>query len=559
MTRTKEVDTGIIDLYIARGGAARRLTWTRRDDAPTMWSPDGQSLAGISARWSPPDRDDYDVVLWDTATGIPTRLTYTTDADLSPEWAPDGQRIGFLRQWKELERPASFCWIRPAPGQVPRCIEPQNAELTNIAGWIDAETVSARVDSLGTTIGVVLDVTTGQWRRRDARLDRGPLASPRGEAELTARVGSPGGPRSWELRPTGRPDAARMLVASRPGHRIIGVYWQDRTAWRPFLDSLVFTNASATLARGGVMRLGVAGRDGHGQDIPIRVPLDWKSSNPGVLRVSEGGTLEALALGTATITAEIPGWRQVSTVIRVTESIYSPLLTETWDDTWTSRWEAAGAPAPRVVPGPGGIRGFLNNGDGSYASGAVSRQQWDPGEGLGLEAQLLTPVTEAQFQLLQVHLVEPDERQLAAERERGLGAALAPTAINPAEACGVLYPAGEGNLALKRLGYTHAGSTRTGRIGPWVRRADRWWTVRIQLLPDGRCAVAVNGHPVWLSVMPRALHRPWRLELGFAAQRALMLHGPMRVWRGVPTDIDWSALDTLNGRPLPLDEDPAAR
>lgn len=357
----------------------------------------------------------------------------------------------------------------------------------------------------------------------------------------------------------GRPDPARILIPSDPRHRIVGVYWRDRTAPRPFLDTLVFTNASATLARGGVMRLGVTGRDGSGREIPIRVPLDWKSSDPAVLRVSRNGVLEAVALGTATITAEIPGWRQVSTVVRVTESVYSLLLSEEWDDTWTSRWEAGGAPAPRVVSGPGGIRGFLNNGDGSYLSGAVSRQQWDPGEGLGLEVQLLTPVTQSQFQQLQLHFEEPDEQQLATEREQGLAAALSATAINSADACGILYPGGEGNLALKRLGYVTAGGTTPGRIGPWVRRGDRWWTVRIQLMPDGRCGVAVNGRPVWLSPTPRAFHRPWRLRLGFAAQRALMLHGPMRLWRGVPGDLDWSALDTMNGRPLPLDEDPAPR
>ena len=71
--------------------------------------------------------------------------------------------------------------------------------------------------------------------------------------------------------------------------------------------------------------------------------------------------------------------------------------------------------------------------------------------------------------------------------------------------------------------------------------------------------MAVNRRPVWLSPTPSAFHRPWRLRLGIAAQRALMLHGPMRLWRGVPGDLDWSALDTLNGRPLPLDEDPAPR
>ncbi len=559
IARPKEVDSGTVDLYIASGGRARRLTRTPRDDQPSDWSPDGRYVVGTSARWSPPTQDDYDVVLWDTATGTPTRLTRTTDGDAGPQWSPDGQRIAFWRNWKDIERRSSVCWIPPAAGQEPTCVEPVGADLIGVSGWIDAGTVAVSVDSLGTRIYAALDLATGGWRRLEASLEKGPSPSPGGEAEWLERRSSTTGTRVYEVQPPGRPSAARRLLPSRAGHQIRTVLWRDRAQPRRYLDSLVFVNSPGPLAVGGTLHLAVEGRDGAGRQVPVRVPLEWSSGDSSVLQVSPAGAVKGLKTGAATVTVAIPGWRQATLTVRVASGQVAELLREDWDEHWPSRWDAGGAPFPYVTTGPDGIRGFLNNGDGSFASGAVSHERWDPAEGLGLEAMLYTPITETLFQKLYIHLAEPTEAQLGALRAGAPTALFSGKNTGSGRACGLIYPAGEGSLAVKRLGFVTGAGGRPTPVGRWIRRADRWWTARIQLFPDGRCGVAINGQPVWLSTEPTGFSGQWWIELGFASQRTRMLHGPLRVWRGVPADIDWSPLDTLNGRPLPLDEEPRAR
>jgi hypothetical protein len=69
--------------------------------------------------------------------------------------------------------------------------------------------------------------------------------------------------------------------------------------------------------------------------------------------------------------------------------------------------------------------------------------------------------------------------------------------------------------------------------------AGKWWTLRIQILPDGRCGVAVNNRVVWVSESTVPLDGPFWLRLGDESAGTLILHGALRVWIGVRTDVDW--------------------
>ena len=74
-------------------------------------------------------------------------------------------------------------------------------------------------------------------------------------------------------------------------------------------------------------------------------------------------------------------------------------------------------------------------------------------------------------------------------------------------------------------------------------RSGTWFRLRIQLLPDGRCAFALNGRPIGIGATPvdRSLH--YRVMLHGSSHRTRVLAGPVRVWSGVPGDIDWAALE----------------
>jgi hypothetical protein len=79
-------------------------------------------------------------------------------------------------------------------------------------------------------------------------------------------------------------------------------------------------------------------------------------------------------------------------------------------------------------------------------------------------------------------------------------------------------------------------------VEEWLR-SGRWYTVRIQIFPDGRCAFALNGEAVWRSESAMSLDRPFGVLLEGKSVGTRILVGPLVVWEGVRADIDWDALD----------------
>jgi hypothetical protein len=232
-------------------------------------------------------------------------------------------------------------------------------------------------------------------------------------------------------------------------------------------------------------------------------------------------------------------------------------LQENWDEGWRNRWLTLGDPLPQVATGPGGRRAFWNHGDGHYASLGLTRDRWSAATGLGVEVDASTPVNRGQWQHWELMLwdVGPTEQIIAASSE----AAFPPAGLgNPANECSVDYPALEGMSGLARWGQSAGGgATSKGLVGPWIR-APEWYRVRLQVLPDGRCGIAINGVPVWLSNSRMKIDVPLRLTLGTSSVGALILHGPLEVWQGVKSDIDWSVLDTRDGQPVPLPKRPTS-
>jgi TolB protein len=81
------------------GGALRRLTTTTEGSFEPEVSPDGRSIAFVSARDGNPEL--YVMAADGTA---PRRLTTWRRDDLTPLWSPDGERLAFLRREQGGER-----------------------------------------------------------------------------------------------------------------------------------------------------------------------------------------------------------------------------------------------------------------------------------------------------------------------------------------------------------------------------------------------------------------------------------------------------------------------
>jgi hypothetical protein len=266
--------------------------------------------------------------------------------------------------------------------------------------------------------------------------------------------------------------------------------------------------------------------------------MRWRSSDTLVAAVDVTGDVRPRASGEVTIEASLAGWRTASRRLTVVGRPATVVLDENWDDQWTRRWIAFGDPAPQITIGPGMVRAFWNRGDGTYQSMAVLRQAWSAREGLGMEVKLSTPVGRSEWQRVRTRLAAGIDT--AAFRNADPWKA-SPSQGREDAACGAGYPDGSGSYGAARLAVLGgiSGGLDISALAEQLR-SGRWWTLRLQILPDGRCGVAIDHRVIWVSPQPIPLDGEFRLRIGDESAGSKLLHGPLQVWTGVRTDIDWS-------------------
>lgn len=552
-------DSGTNDIFLFRqAGDSIRLTWAPRDDSPSSWSPDGRWLAITTARWSTPGADDYDIAIMNPETRALYPLVRDPELEAGAFWSPDGTRLGFLRRWKTEARPEEACWVTVDPAApIQGCVTPAWGLLRTVVGWNDASHFLAIIDSAGLSLLVRMDVQRGTL----TTIRRGVTgASSSTDGAWVEAYGTLNG----EPRPVHyllnmkKPERAVPLPADLPMAGPGWLYWGEPREREGMLDTLRFFEAPDSVALGVATALRVVGVNPVGRSIAFAVPPTWETSDTTIAVIDARGFLRPRRGGRVTVRASVGGWRRDSVTITVAGRSPETVLQESWDSAWQQRWITLGEPRPVIVPGPDGTPAFWNHGDGRYFSGAVSEQTWSPMNGLGVEVLASTPVRRPQWQIWEVSLADYGSREDIL-KAREVDEFPPPGHQDPLRTCVAEYPAGEGMSAIDRMSLVAGDGVATyGVVGPWIREP-RWYRVRLQILPDGRCAVAVNGVAVWLASAPMRLDRPLRLLLGYSSEGTRLLHGSLEVWQGVRTDIDWAELDTLDGRPLPLARRPGSR
>ncbi len=109
-------------------GEARQMTFGDCNEGMPAWSPDGRSLAFVSARHEDRDfdnRSDIWIVAADDAPGEPRRVTRTAGPCAMPVFAPDGQSLAYVGHDNRPEYgPTTLdgLWVVPADG----CAPPRN-------------------------------------------------------------------------------------------------------------------------------------------------------------------------------------------------------------------------------------------------------------------------------------------------------------------------------------------------------------------------------------------------------------------------------------------------
>jgi DNA-binding SARP family transcriptional activator len=529
-------DEGTIELFQHVAGAPpRRVAAAPGDDQLPSVSPDGELTAFTSARWDPLSR--YDIALL-SRDGTVRQLTSGPASDLKPEWSPDGARLAFSRRnWGEA--PDELCVITVASSRR-SCMEAPAGVSREPVGWIDPDHIA------------ILEVTGGYTRLRSLQWSSGEI--------VTISEGAIGGPVS--LSPDGRwvfcvcatspARAPRPVVFPlvTPGQRREvdvgdstnvphGAFWLSSRA--TLAPARVLIEATARHAPAGVpIQLRATVLDDRLRELLYHGTVRWSVSDAAAGQVDPlSGLLVASGTSpTVLVRAHAGAAAHDSLLLTVTREPARLVLEETWTDTTLGRWFAYGAPLPSVTSSGGGAGALSNNGDGSFVSGVLSRMTFDAREGLAVEARVSAPVTALQWQTVGLGILMGQD---TARYSRARGRNMVPPVLDARTLCDIGFP-GEG----KRSDGIGAGGLLAGehhrRISlpsaDWLSGA--WHTVRLQLLPDGRCGVAFDGEP-WAIVQGR--ERPGsdlRLRLQGNSVGTRMLVGRLRVWEGVPRDIDWT-------------------
>ena len=75
----------------------------------------------------------------------------------------------------------------------------------------------------------------------------------------------------------------------------------------------------------------------------------------------------------------------------------------------------------------------------------------------------------------------------------------------------------------------------------------KWYRVRVQLFPDGSCGYAVNGRAIQHQPDVISTADSMLVALGGQTVGSNLLFGRVRVWSGVPGDVDWGVVGRKGG------------
>ena len=287
--------------------------------------------------------------------------------------------------------------------------------------------------------------------------------------------------------------------------------------------------------------------------MPLRA-VSFASSNSSIAAVDSLGVVSPLQTGKVTVSASAGGWRSTSILLTIVGNAVDTLLDETWRTGISSGWVPYGEPVPAVDTGPSGIAALNNRGDGRFSSGVHSAWRYDARNGLALDALLSTPLSLRQWQVQLVNFdFGYDSAGLAGWDHRSGEPWLAQGSHGDHHLCGFEYPWGPEGPGFGDSIQLVLGAEKNEKVrwrAPRMLAGGGWYRLRIQVFPDGRCGVGLNGTALAVSG-PHEIPAFAHVFLHGLSYHTKMLVGPLTIRTGVPTDIDWSRIgNTAELRPL---------
>jgi WD40-like Beta Propeller Repeat len=526
-------DTGEQDVVLVEpDGSRQRLTFTQGDDNGPSLSPDGSLVVFSTARWN--RLSHYDLAITASSGDHPLPLTRSDAFDARPAWSPDGERIAYPRRFFDGQK-SLVCWIT-VDGRHGHCFSPPGLDPGyEVVGWVGSNRLIVSGLQGRSHVIALTDIAGKSLQILDTAA-RG-VASPDGHWVACLVAGSDGTGTTWMVHPVDRPTDRRELrfPTGAPDDWMLA-WGSTRRALHYLTRVSIESPRDVPLSVG--TRLQAKGFDPQGEDVPV--PLaDWWTSDSTVAVIDSNGLLMPRRPGRLVVRVSAGGWREDSTVITVRPAASTTTLTEDWRGPLDRSFIPYGHPKPVLSTGPGATPAFLNNGDDNWESGAFTKRALDPATGLGFETTISTPITSTQWQVITLSILRITDGALAGW-DRTTGAL--PVDLGIDRGCSFQYPNGEGAGSSDHWSLAAADASSLGTPPPGAI-SGRWLRVRVQLLPDGRCAVAIDGRPRAIIASHLPLDRPYRIDLKGKSVGTKILVGPLEVWQGVKPGVDWLALD----------------
>jgi hypothetical protein len=260
---------------------------------------------------------------------------------------------------------------------------------------------------------------------------------------------------------------------------------------------------------------------------PAQAAIRWLALDSSIVSVDELGFVRALSPGSARIEASAGGFRSDTIVSEVLDAPLDTLLHEAWDaHIDTTRWRLVGSPPPRVVvgAGPAGRSAMLSNGDHNWASGVLSRQEYDLRPGLTVELPVRFQFTGGHWQELELSLMRANQATVGDNERNPQGTIVrwafvgtSPSYAEPFFSCSDRVASGIG---------TRTWDERTANAG--------WHYLVMQVRPDTVAECYLDGELLGTFQISKSRYSPRALlYLGGRSVDTEILHGPVLVTRGL--------------------------
>ncbi|MHB1312783.1 MAG: AAA family ATPase, partial [Gemmatimonadaceae bacterium] len=521
-------------VFVNREGGERRLTHSPGDDGAPVASPDNLLLYFSTSRFDA--RMHSQVARLDLASGGVTPFTTGPDVRSGGMPAPDGSSVAFGEA--DFDSGDQRVCVEDTDATHRRCLP----NAGTIVGWRDESHLWAlsgrRHDSLVVVETERLATSVACAAVSLVRLspDRHWMLVSGARAGFDGRV-------FWLARSATPCDGAVLLVHGRPLRQAHAV-WDLRQPSRDYLAHIRIAHTPEVQSFAPV-QLFAEGRTAAGSARGIGA-LRWRSLDTAVAVVSEQGLLIPRADGAVRVVASAGGFRADTATLHVRSEPPRLLERTTWDGPQgPSAWYVFGAPPP-AIDSSGAHRIFSMNGDSSYTNGLRLRMVLDARHGLVVRARLRYRVVATQWQSMQVAIDSRSSDSAWTRWDRSTGAP--PHSPLAFAHCELAYPSSEGASGLETMYLALSAEPMFAPVPRRIRGGDWVWE-EVQMLPDGRCGVAVDGQAMLLSRVRQPVTAPMEVLLSGQSHGTRMLVDTIEVYAGVLHPEWWLALDLRRRTP----------